>query len=225
MKSSIVVTFILLCGLLPWHDLQAEPVTETPVATDSVDLFAHTQEPQKSAALAMAASLILPGSGHEYLGRDQSALAYISVDVAAIFGFFFCMNYSQKLTEDAEGYAWLHSGAQAPVSNTAYWNAVGSFWNTQAYNTTMNLNRTPNLEITSPSQVWQWDDQSSQDRFNSLLSSSHKFQVVGDFMLGAMVINRALAFIDVRAYTRNLRIKPQVSISPQSIDLSLSASF
>jgi hypothetical protein len=44
-------------------------------------------------------------------------------------------------------------------------------------------------------------------------------------MLGAMVINRALAFIDVRAYTRNLRIKPQVSISPQSIDLSLSASF
>jgi hypothetical protein len=135
------------------------------------------------------------------------------------------MNYSQKLTEDAEGYAWLHSGAQAPASNTAYWNAVGSFWNTQAYNTTMNLNRTPNLEITSPNQVWQWDDQSSQDRFNSLLSSSHKFQVVGDFMLGAMVINRALAFIDVRAYTRNLRIKPQVSISPQSIDLSLSASF
>ena len=215
----------MLCGFPAWHHLQAEPVTETAVTTDSVDLFARTPGPQKSAALAMAASLILPGSGHEYLGRDQSALAYISADVAAIFGFFFCTNYSQKLTEDAEGYAWLHAGAQAPASNTAYWNAVGSFWNTQAYNTVMNLNRTPNQEITSPNQVWQWDDQSSQDRFNSLLSSSHKFQVIGDFMLGAMVINRALAFIDVRAYTRNLRIKPQVSLSPQSINLSLLASF
>ncbi len=173
----------------------------------------------------MAASLILPGSGHEYLGRDRSALVYISADVAAIFGFFFCTHYSQKLTENAEGYAWLHSGAQAPASNTSYWNAVGSFWNTQAYNTVMDLNRTPSQKITSASQEWQWDDQSSQDRFNSLLSSSHKFQVIGDFMIGAMVINRALAFIDVRAYTRNLQIKPQVTLSPQSIDLSLSGLF
>ena len=78
----------------------------------------------------------------------------------------------------------------------------------------MDLNRTPSQKITSASQEWNWDDQSSQDRFNSLLSSSHKFQVIGDFLIGAMVINRALAFIDVRAYTRNLQIKPQVTRFP-----------
>jgi hypothetical protein len=222
---------ILLFLALPvQHALSAEeaatPATETVVTTttDSLDLTPRAQGPQKSAVLAMAASLILPGSGHEYLGRTSAGFAYISADVAAIFGYFFCTHYSQKLALDATGYAWIHSGAQASSSNTAYWNAVGSFMDVQDYDLVMNLNRTPNLSYPA-NQGWNWDAPSSQNTFNSLLSSSHRVQVVGDFMLGALIINRALAFIDVRAYTRNLQIRPQIGFSPQSLDVSLAASF
>jgi hypothetical protein len=226
LKGHLLIAGLLLCVITAGQDLFAEPAApENVVTTDSLDLTVHSQGPQKSAALAMAMSIVLPGTGHEYLGRDQSAIIYLSADIASIFGFFFCSHYAQKLTTDADGYAWIHSGAQAPSSNTAYWNAVGSFMTTQQYNTVMDLNRTPDQKITSQSQTWHWDDQTSQDRFNTLLSTSHHFQVAGDFLLGAMVINRALAFIDVRAFTHDLRIQPRVSLSPQSVDVSFAGSF
>jgi len=206
--------------------LCAEEETDTALTTttDSLDLTTHAQGPKKSAALAMALSIILPGSGHEYLGRDRSGFNYITTDVVLIFSYFLCTHYSQKLALNAYGYAWIHSGAKASVNNSSYWSAVGSYLDVQDYNLVMNLNRTPGQEY-SAAQGWNWDSPSSQGTFNSILSSSHRLGVIGDFVLGGMIIDRVLAFIDVRAYTRNLQIRPQMSFSPQSLDFSLVGSF
>ncbi len=226
-RSSLTIFFIIFICLLTVKNArcsEGETDTALTTTTDSLDLTTHIQGPQKSAALAMALSLILPGSGHEYLGRSQSGFNYITTDVALIFSYFLCAHYSQKLALDADGYAWIHSGAQASTYNTSYWSAVGSFLDVQDYNMVMNLNRTPGLEY-SASQGWNWDSPASQSTFNSILSSSHRLQVIGDFVLGGMIIDRALAFIDVRAYTRNLRIRPQISFSPQSLDFALAGSF
>ncbi len=206
---------------------QVIPTPDNAVVTDSINLAGNATRLNKSPAIAMTASLILPGSGHQYLGRNTPALIYYSIDAAAIFGYFFCSQYAKKLAVDAAGYAWIHSGAQGSVTNAedSYWNNVGSFQSSADYNTVMDLNRTPNQKISDPNQVWHWDDQSSQDRFNALRNSSRKFEIVGSFLIGAMVLDRIVAFIDARAYTRHLEMKPQFSASRNSVDLGLSGSF
>ncbi len=222
-----------------WKSLPAQVTVENAITTDSVDVFSENQEQgaDKSPMLAMTASLLLPGSGHQYLERNRSALAYFTAEAVTIFGFFICSHYSSKLAVDAAGYAWTHSGARGPIADVDdnYWQAVGKFMEVQDYNAVMDLNRTPEKKISSESQVWHWDDKSSQDAYNSIRSSSRSFHVASSFFIGAMVLNRVIAFIDIRTAARNRgvkrtglsahTVKPLFTVSPSSLDLSLSASF
>lgn len=215
----------------------AQVTVENVVTTDSVDIFSEHQEKEKSATLAMALSLLLPGSGHQYLERNRSALTYFTAEALAIFGYFFCDHYAKKQALNAAGYAWIHAGAQGPVTSADdfYWKQVGSYMDIQDYNNTQDLNRTPAEKFTDESQVWHWDDKSSQDRFNSIMSSSRTFGVASSFFIGALVLDRIIAFIDVRSATRNRGIKrtglaaptlqPIVSFSSSSLDLALRGSF
>jgi hypothetical protein len=220
-----------------WNRPCAQVSVENVVTTDSVDLFSEHQGKEKSATLAMALSLLLPGTGHQYFERNRSALSFFTAEAVGIFGFFFCNHYAKKLASNAAGYAWVHSGAQGPITSADdnYWKQVGSYMDIQDYNNTQDLNRTPQDKFTDPSQVWHWDDKSSQDRFNSILSSSRTFGIASSFFIGALVLDRIIAFIDIRTATRNRGVKqtgftlsslyPMVSISPSSMDLRLQGLF
>jgi hypothetical protein len=236
----MVIGCLLFSGSCLWYSSSAQVTVENTIATDTVDVFSAPAEAGKSPALAIAASLLLPGSGHHYLDRNRSALTYFTVEAAAIFGFFFCDHYSKKLALDAAGYAWIHSGAQGPITDAddSYWKKVGQYMDVQDYNTTLDLNRSdPKNKITDENRRWHWDGESSKDRFNSIMSSSRSFHVVSSFCIGALVLDRIIAFIDIRSATRTygtkqtgrtahaITIRPRVSVSPSSIDLRLAGSF
>jgi hypothetical protein len=227
----------MLSTLCLWKNV---PAQENVISTDSVDIFSEGSigdDARKSPTLVMTASLLLPGIGHQYFERNRSALAYYTAEAMAIFGFFVCKHYSDKLTTDAIGYAWIHSGARGAVAEADdnYWQAVGKFMDVQEYNTVMDLNRTPDKKISEETRVWHWDDKSSQDDFNAIRSSSRTFHVASSFFIGAMVLNRVVAFIHIRTATRSRgvkrtglsvpRVQPLVMISPSAIDLRLTGSF
>ena len=86
-------------------------VVEESVTTDTVDLFAKKNAPQKSGILAMTASILLPGLGQQYLGQKEKALAYFSAEALFIFGAVFCDRYSQQIFNNAKSYAWEHANA------------------------------------------------------------------------------------------------------------------
>jgi hypothetical protein len=227
----------LLCVVGTFSGARAQVVIDTAVTTDSVDLFSADKERPKSPNLAMAASVLLPGLGHQYLGRDRSALVYFSVEAASIFGLFFCSHYADKLAVDAAGYAWAHSGAQGSIKDAddPYWKLVGDFMDVQEYNTDMDLNRTPEKKITAENQAWHWDDKSSQDTFNSMRSTSRSFRIVSTFFIGALALDRVIAFIDIRTATRSHGVKsaglfpdniqPTVTVTSSSVDLAITGSF
>ena len=237
MKHTVRIVALLLLTLCLWKNV---PAQENVISTDSVDIFSEGSEggeARKSPTLAMTASLLLPGSGHQYFERNRSALTYFTAEAMAIFGFFVCKHYSDKLTSDAMGYAWIHSGARGAVAEADdnYWQAVGKFMDVQEYNTVMDLNRTPDKKISDATRIWHWDDKSSQDDYNAIRSSSRTFHVASSFFIGAMVLNRVVAFIDIRTATRSRGVKrtglsvtsvqPLVMISPSAIDLRLTGSF
>ena len=185
----------------------------------------------------MGASLLLPGLGHSYMGRKRTALAYITADAAAIFGYIFCNHFSKKIAVDAAGYAGPHAFVQGSISgpDDYFWSQVGAYTDVDEYNSVMELERTPEKKFYSQNQYWHWDDPSSQSRFNAMRATSRKYQVVGSFFLGALVLNRIIAFIDIRATTRHqetmrttgaaLQVQPMVSFTPKYVDFTLAGSF
>jgi hypothetical protein len=238
LRYDFFIGCLLVSGALLWNSPAAQVTVENTISTDSVDIFSEGQSEGKSPTIAIAASLILPGSGHQYLERNRSALAYFSAEAIAIFALVFCDHYAKKFALDATGYAWVHAGAQGTVTsdaNDTYWKAVGRFMDTQEYNNIMDLNRTPEKKISLPGQIWHWDDKSSQDAYNNLRASSRSYHVASSFFIGAMVLNRVIAFIDIRNESRNRGIKrtgfapvtitPILSGSLHSIDLSFRGSF
>jgi hypothetical protein len=228
-------------GACLWHVSSAQAAVENAIATDSVDIFAvPAAEAAKSPTLAMVSSLFLPGSGHQYCERNRSALVYFSTEAALIFGFFFCNHYAKNLATDAAGYAWTHAGAQGEIKSAddPYWKKVGKYMDVQDYNSAVDLDRLGySNKITGEIQRWRWDSEESKDRFNSLLTNSRLFHIVSSFCIGALVLDRVVAFIDIRTVTRNygtkrtgvssrgITVRPGVSVSPSAVDVRLSCSF
>lgn len=207
------------------------------VATDTIDLYKPDANAGKSPALAMAVSVLLPGTGHQYLDRNRTAFVYLSAEAVSVFAFFFCNHYANKTAQEAAGFAWVHAQATGTIhdADDHRWKLVGNFLDVQEYNNVMDLNRTPEDKIADPSQAWYWDDKSSQDRFNTIRTTSRSYRIISGFFIGAMVLNRVVAFIDVRTTSRNKGIKqsaslfrdfsPIVDVSPQSMNIGLSGSF
>jgi hypothetical protein len=215
----------------------AQITIEPSFSTDSIDLFSENKGPQKSPTLAMAASLLLPGTGHQYYERNRPALAYLTVEAAALFGAYFCSRYAKKTAVDAAGYAWIHSGATGTISDADdyYWKLIGNFMDTEEYYNVLDLNREPSRKTIAESQFWHWDDESYQERYNAMRSTSRSYRIISSFFLGALVLNRAVAFIDMRTYTRrsnikrsagrSLEITPVAAANGSSLSLSLLGSF
>lgn len=207
------------------------------VATDTIDLYKPDANAGKSPALAMAASVLLPGTGHQYLDRNRTAFVYLSAEAVSVFAFFFSNHYANKTAQEAAGFAWIHAQASGTIhdADDHRWKLVGNFLDVQEYNNVMDLNRTPQDKISDPSLAWYWDDKSSQDRFNKIRNTSRSYRIVSNFFIGAMVLNRVVAFIDVRMTSRNKGVKqsvvplhdisPIVNVSPRSMNIALSGSF
>lgn len=214
------------------------PETGQVITTDSIDLFSEPRVAGKSAKAALAASLLLPGSGHHYLDRTKSAFGYLGAETASLFAFFLCTHYAGKIAQDAAGYAWIHSGAQGEIKDADdyYWKLVGNFMDTEEYNEVIDLNRGDAKDkITDESRAWRWDDESSQKRFNELRTRSRGYKIASSFFLGALVLNRAIAFIELRTFTRGssikgskqaaLTLRPTLAATPRSFECSLAGTF
>jgi len=240
LKNLTFIAVAIFSGAFLMKTSFAQLPVKDAIATDSIDIFSEIgAKTGKSPTLAMVASLLLPGLGHHYLDRNRSALAYFTAEAVAIFGFFVCDYYSNKIALDAAGYAWTHAGAQGPITGTDdyYWKQVGKYMDVQDYNSTIDLDRLDPKGKFNPNQYWRWDGESSKDRFNSILSTSRSFHIVSSFCIGALVLDRIIAFIDLRSITRNygtkqtglqsnrVNVQPGFSVSPASINLVLAASF
>jgi hypothetical protein len=201
------------------------------VTTDSVNLFAQYDQTFKSSNLAIAASLILPGSGHQYLGRSKSALAYLAVDVFSIVGAIYSEKYSRRLNADSKGFAGLYGSATG--GDDLYWQAVGEFDDTKSYNDAIGLNRDKDKAYESGSNLWNWANPDDRTEFNEMRKTARKYHLVSSICIGAMVLNRIVSVVDIRASSKfkvvkgvaSVKVEPSISSDFSSAGILLSALF
>lgn len=221
MKIYKIIPLLILSAFSVGAQLSVESIT-----TDSVNLFVDNKEAAKSSRVALGATVLLPGLGHQYIGRSNSALVYFTADILSLFGAIFSEQYSHKLQSEARGYAGQYASVQAENKDGRYWQMVGSFNSMREYNDAIGLNRADGA-YEDESYNWYWADDSYRDEYNKIRNNSHKFHTATAFFIGAMVLNRIVSFVDIRSSTRHKSIKfaPTVSSTMQSSGISVTANF
>jgi hypothetical protein len=222
--------------------LHAQVRVEEEVTTDTIDLFAKSEKPEKSAAIATCANLLLPGLGHYYLGNQKAALGFFAAEAAFIFGAFTCNQYSNEIAHSARSFAWTFAGAQGgPGADDFYWQNVGLFMDSDGlnqsrplgFNQVMELNRNPQGEYLAANLQWRWASDDYRKKYNDYLKKSINFKVASNFFVGAMILDRLIAFIDARVAIRHngrgvfssLKVIPQYSALGDSRGLLVLSDF
>ena len=214
--------------------MHAQVQVEPDIVTDSVDVFTADAAPQKSVSLAMIADLALPGLGHYYYGEKKSAFGFFLADVLSIFGVAGCYSYANQLETSSHTYALIYANTQGGSGATDYyWTLVGQYNDADYYNSIMDLNRTPQNKILAENLQWRWADDTYRQRYQDYRHSAMNFRVAGNFFIGAMVLNRVLAFVDMRAIGSNngkglfsaIHVYPQYESVTGSYGLTLQSSF
>lgn len=223
------ITLFFLFALLLSKDGQSQ-VTVIDMTTDTVSLFNHSEKLTKSANLAMLSSAIIPGTGQQYLNRNRSALIYIGVDLLSLFGAVFLERYSRQLERDAHGFAALHAQVDCSSKDERFWNAVGSSKSLNDYHDNLDLNREQDQRYKDASYYWYWNSDDNQERYNEFRDRSRKLHIVGSICIGAMIVNRIVSVVDIKAATKYksrdaISLHPTFSPDLTSAGVTLQAKF
>lgn len=202
MRAALVAGIVLVAGALV--ATRAQIVTEQMIATDSIVILNDVPaDSAKSPGLAMLGNLVFPGLGHQYLGKRGRALTYFSAELALIFGAVLCESRSRRLFDDARTIAWTYAGARGGAgANDEYWDAVSGYLDSDGYNHVQELNRTPEEKYVEPNLQWAWADTSYQDDFVETRDDATSFHIAATFMIGGMILNRVVSFVDARISTK-----------------------
>jgi hypothetical protein len=212
----------------------AQVVVEPDVVTDSIDVFTGAEKTGKSRILASVASLALPGLGHQYLENGNRALVYYSTEALFIFSMIFSERYSRRMFRDSESYAWLYANVEGGGgADDFFYQNVSRFMDSDEFNRIMELNRTPENKYSQPNLSWRWVDEYFKDEYNGKRETATRFHIASSFFLAAMVVNRVVAFIDVRRTTKFkgiegnafLELRPFYSPSDRRLGLTLTRNF
>lgn len=216
--------YVFLTAILFWVSSVFSQISVTEdVTTDSINVFNTYEQASKSSKLATGLSVLLPGSGHQYLGRNKSAVAYLAVDIFSLFGAIYCGTYSSKLNTDARGYAALHAGAYGGNSkDTRFWTAVEQFDNFNSYNEAMRLNRDNKELYNDGTRYWSWNSEDERNEFGDIRKKASRFQLVSSICIGAMVLNRVVSVVDIRASSKYKVLK---NISSVNFNASFNPDF
>ncbi len=210
-----IFTFAML--ILAAFSIQsyAQLTVEDDIVTDEVNIFQPDSQNSRSTALAMAASLAVPGMGHHYLGKQNSAFTFLAIDAVALLGALVLNNLHVRQEADARSFAVQNANIEKPLDNEKYWRQVGAQLESDGYNNMVASLRSGEIDdyYPIPGSWWHWNDEGQQDKFNSLRQKSRQLKVASYFFIGGMVLNRVISTVDLKVKS-NRKILSSLEVEP-----------
>ena len=166
---------LLLCGLLIWPD----------------------QGEARSARRAFWASLLLPGWGQHYAGKPQSSLRFIAAELGLWGGYFALGAVAAVRRDNYRTYAAIHARAQPQGKDKAYFDDLGFYENSLQHNQFALYDDGPDalLYADEPQAFWEWDAETSRQRYRELRNASETAERQALFMTGIVVANHLISAI------------------------------
>ena len=154
-------------------------------------LMQETQQvPQKSVALAVALSLVVPGAGELYAGNFGTGKYAMVAEAAIWITYAAFYTHGNWVRNDAQLFATQHAGANFTSKDHQFNVDIGNYLSVDEYNQAKLRTRANNLLYTDPSFYWKWDSDADRIQFkNARIRSDQIFQS-SKFVIAAAVVNR-----------------------------------
>ncbi len=197
-----------------------------PVDSSFNDVVVHKH---KSPGLAVFASLAVPGLGELYSGRYDVG-KYSTIAEASLWIFYTIMEiHSEQVRNDAISYAKVYAGAQVAGKPDQFFVDIGSFLNTNDFNTAKIHDGDYDLIYTSASYKWQWQSDADQLKYKDMRIEADQFLNYGRYTSAVIILNHIISAIDAARLVAGVNASAVTSLdnSPQTsgIYLKLAASF
>ncbi len=143
-------------------------------------------------------SLILPGAGQYYNGDRGKAYLFAGAEAAVWASYLTFDRMGDNRTESYKQYAGAFAGAHGGSDD--YWQAVGRYPDSDAYNESLlreaRAFQTPPSGLVGAANAWQWNDPNNQRTYQDLRADATRLYSRRDFMVLFAVINRVVAVYD-----------------------------
>lgn len=167
-------------------------------ADEEIQTKPDIEEKKKVSTLkAVGLSVLFPGSGHWYLGRQNRAKLFFGIEATGWTGFAGFLWYSNQRERDYQNYAVSHAGADPAGKDEQFWRSLTFYENRDEYN---KIGRVTNLANSFyPENAiynWQWDSPESQQQYRLLRNSSKTAHRRAIFTLALLGVERLIAAAD-----------------------------
>lgn len=198
------------------RELAAFRADEKALPDDEIPEVSKPAKAGVSTFKAIGLSVLLPGSGHWYVGRRDRARVFFGIEAAGWTSFAGFLWFSKQRENDYQDFAAVHAGADPAGKNEQFWRSLTFYENRDDYN---KIGRITNLDNPFypeiPAYNWQWDSEPSRVFYRELRNSSKTARRRAMFTLAMLGVERLVAAAD--AY----RIAEKISSKAKSGDLEV----
>jgi len=147
---------------------------------------------------AVLLTMLVPGSGHFYMGQKGRGEVFMGAEAVAWAGFFAFRIYGNWREDDYIRYAEEHAGIDPEGKDDDFYGRLSFYDSREDYNTAGRLyNPGDPYYPDTPEYYWMWDSQTSREYYRDIRNSSQSSYRKATFMIGVAVANRIIAAIDV----------------------------
>lgn len=166
-------------------------------AQGSVEPVTYTQK------AALIRSLIMPGWGQHLLGDGMTAQKFVLAEVGLWLSYFTAREAANWLEQDYRAFAILHAGASKQREPDIYYYRLGQYDSIYEFNEIQLRQRSiGDIYELGAGKDWQWNSTDNRKRYNDLRHASLLAAKTASFIVGGMIVNRALAAIHILLLTR-----------------------
>ncbi len=186
-------------------------MASTPLQVNGFSSGFQGEKPRKSALLAIAYSLILPGLGDAYAENLATGKYFMGTDAGLWLTYGGFRVLGQWLKDDAKMLAVQRASANFNGKDDKFEVNIGNFDDVLSYNAAKLRNREYDLLYDPNSNyAWQWSSDADRLHYKDLRNRGQSTLSNSQFVLGALVLNRVISAISavksVSAYNRSAQM-------------------
>ena len=168
-------------------------------------------------------SIIFPGWGEHALEENKRSRLFSNIELSLWTACLGTYTYSHHLMLQYKSFAVEHAGVFSSGKDKKYWVDIGNYIDIENHNSE-HLRWRYFDELYDESEGWYWDNVGNMKKFESMRIRSDYFSKTGEYIIGAIVLNRIISAIDTYYLVRlkNITFFPVITNGVNEISLRVS---
>lgn len=175
---------------------------------------------EKSPKGAFLRSIIMPGWGHHYLGKNhvKRARFHFGSELILIMTYFGLDNRASNMNSRMNAYVASETGIQLDNRSRSFQIALSQYNTLAEFNDFMERTRNWNQILpNTPENQWYWESDEARNTYVQLRDNRERATQQLPGLVSLMVVNRVLSGLNAFTAARKSNIFPELNVSSNSL--------